>query len=218
MLLTIKTLFSCSSDHVGRGSPFHSMFQKVSLQRDACLYPGTIAHELFHVLGFEHEFVRPDRDRYVNIIWENISDKEKEGTLSIYYRYHYFLRSCTIKFLALKNRLKNRVKNQESQNFCISQQFERISLNNAETFDVAYEYNSLMHYSAYAFSNSSDKPTILPTDPTMSYTSIGYGDKPTEMDYFKLNLLYDCSMSFLFASYYVSYLLFKIINKKENAT
>ncbi|XP_057306362.1 MAM and LDL-receptor class A domain-containing protein 1-like [Hydractinia symbiolongicarpus] len=91
---------------------------------------------------------RPDRDRYVNIMWENVKDDKH----SQYERYH-----------------------------------EDWSV----TFDFSYDYNSIMHYTPYAFSKSKDKPTILPTDPTMSYKSLG-GDKPTEMDYFKLNLLYEC--------------------------
>ncbi|XP_057308285.1 zinc metalloproteinase nas-14-like [Hydractinia symbiolongicarpus] len=144
----IVSEIGCASEYAGRGNVM--FFQKLSLQRDICLQKWVIAHELFHVLGFQHEMNRPDRDRYVNIIWENIDKKKNEV------------------------------------------QFERISLSNAETFDVAYEYNSIMHYHAYTFAINKNKPSILPTDPTMSYLSIGPGDKPTEMDYIKLNLLYDC--------------------------
>ncbi|XP_057308017.1 astacin-like metalloendopeptidase [Hydractinia symbiolongicarpus] len=65
------------------------------------------------------------------------------------------------------------------------------------TFGFDYDYNSIMHYDAYAFTKSSDKPTIIPTDPTRSYTSIGQREKPTDSDYFKLNALYECNIGIL---------------------
>ncbi|KRY73611.1 Zinc metalloproteinase dpy-31, partial [Trichinella pseudospiralis] len=51
--------------------------QYVSLSLD-CMKLGVIAHEVAHALGFWHEQSRPDRDRFVNVVWRNID----EGSLA----------------------------------------------------------------------------------------------------------------------------------------
>lgn len=40
---------------------------------DFCLgLAGAVQHELLHVLGLFHEHTRPDRDEYVEVLWDNI--------------------------------------------------------------------------------------------------------------------------------------------------
>ena len=49
---------------VGPGSQPVNMDDKCALKE--------MQHELIHALGLEHEHQRPDRDRYVRIIYENV--------------------------------------------------------------------------------------------------------------------------------------------------
>ena len=37
-----------------------------------CKNRGHVTHELMHALGFFHEHTRPDRDKFVKILWHNI--------------------------------------------------------------------------------------------------------------------------------------------------
>lgn len=144
-------------------------YQNISLERPSCLAEmGYILHELFHALGFHHEFQRPDRDRYVNIMWENIIElTPSNGSAK-----HNFIRTYTT---------------------------------NAETFGIEYDYKSIMHYSPYSGSKDPTKMTIVPTDPALTAADVGNGDKPTEKDFMKLNLLYECENKAFPISQWTSY-------------
>uniref|UniRef100_A0A3B5KY42 Metalloendopeptidase n=1 Tax=Xiphophorus couchianus TaxID=32473 RepID=A0A3B5KY42_9TELE len=81
------TLIQCRS-FVGR----QDGGQKLSLQKNGCLYGSTVQHEVLHALGFNHEQVRSDRDNYVSIHYENIGegmehnfDKKKTNNLGTPY-------------------------------------------------------------------------------------------------------------------------------------
>ena len=66
VLIVNPLSFRCSSP-VGRMSYGNS----IKLAR-GCWGKGTVMHEIGHSIGLFHEQSRPDRDNYVNILWNNI--------------------------------------------------------------------------------------------------------------------------------------------------
>ena len=46
-----------------------------------CRTRGHVTHELMHALGFFHEHTRPDRNKFVKILWDNI----KKGIMHTFY-------------------------------------------------------------------------------------------------------------------------------------
>ncbi|KAI5097980.1 six-cysteine containing astacin protease 4 isoform X1, partial [Silurus meridionalis] len=70
--INIKSINGCWSLIGHTGS-----MQTVSLAQYGCIYHQIIQHELLHVLGFHHEQSRSDRDKYIQVAWENVSDDMK---------------------------------------------------------------------------------------------------------------------------------------------
>ncbi|KAM9367052.1 hatching enzyme 1.2-like [Symphorus nematophorus] len=117
--------------------------QLISLKRRGCLFRGTVQHEVLHALGFHHEHVRSDRDRYVSILTQNI---------------------------------------QTGKGF----NFRKVQTNNLGT---SYDFNSVMHYSKYAFSKNG-KPTIIAKN--NSTLSFGLARQMSRNDIIRVNRLYRC--------------------------
>ena len=72
IILVYFVLFRCWSS-VGKKYWRYDYGQEVSLGK-GCNHRGTIMHEIMHAIGFWHEHSRPDRNLYVEVLWENILD------------------------------------------------------------------------------------------------------------------------------------------------
>ncbi|PRD21458.1 UNVERIFIED_CONTAM: nas-14 [Trichonephila clavipes] len=60
-------VFSCWSEWGRRGE-----IQALSLESPICFEKGIILHEMMHTLGFLHEHSRFDRDKYIEVVYDNI--------------------------------------------------------------------------------------------------------------------------------------------------
>nr|CAD7452540.1 unnamed protein product [Timema tahoe] len=135
------------------------------LSSPRCLKRGSIQHELFHSLGFWHEHNRSDRNKFVTIIWGNI--KQVVGCL-------------TPAILARRDICAGR-----EHDFRSRPQMRHRSKR------LPYDYGSVMHYRAKAFSKNRRIPTIVPRDPHALY-KIGQRKRYSEIDLAKLNRMYNC--------------------------
>ncbi|XP_073340743.1 meprin A subunit beta-like [Pagrus major] len=77
--------------------------------------------------------------------------------------------------------------------------FRIVSKSETTTNGVPYDYSSVMHYSQYAFSNSS-KRTIITKDPAFQEV-IGQRLEVSPSDVLELNLLYKCNSTIAFKMY-----------------
>jgi hypothetical protein len=122
--------------------------QVVNLQTPYCISSfGTVLHELYHAVGFEHEQSRDDRDDWVSIKWDAIPDDMEYN-------------------------------------------FQKAEPGSTTSFGVPYNYSSVMHYSAYAFSPSGYEKTIIPLK--SGGDRMGQRDGFAVTDIEKLNKMYNC--------------------------
>jgi hypothetical protein len=114
-----------------------------------CFLHRIIVHELMHVVGLWHEQMRPDRDQYLTINWQNIPNDQ--GT---------------------------------------KYQFTKLADSESSVYGMPYNYESVMHYDAYAFT-ANGGITMQPKDARFTKV-IGTG-QGHEYDWEKARRIYDCS-------------------------
>ena len=71
----------------------------------------------------------------------------------------------------------------------VKSNFFKLSTNQVKTQGVHYDYGSIMHYSAYAFSRNG-KPTIEATDKSISRRVMGQRSKLSTRDLQHIDALY----------------------------
>lgn len=70
-----KILFFRCSSYVGRIGG-HQTISVGNADQSIVCKKGNIIHEIAHALGFFHEHSRPDRDDYVDVLWDNVLSGE----------------------------------------------------------------------------------------------------------------------------------------------
>lgn len=71
----------------------------------------------------------------------------------------------------------------------VESNFHKLSKHHVTTFQVPYDYNSVMHYNAFSFSKNGE-PTIVPLQD--SGVVIGQRKQMSELDIQKINKMYKC--------------------------
>lgn len=78
--------------------------QEVSYQKGGCFSRGTLIHELIHALGYDHMQNHANRDKFVEIKWENIITENRYNFQRVdARRYSNFGTEYGLKFFLLKH-------------------------------------------------------------------------------------------------------------------
>ena len=172
-----------------------------------------------HVLGFEHEHNRPDRDDYISIHLQNVNGKGKvHSNLAIFQRYTYkcknfklyhscnvdladFLRRVLLEEIRTKVKLFFKNPAMPMLPFFADQltQFVKARWEDMHwtTKTSHYDYGSVMHYSWDAFSKrKGNLPTVEPLDKN-ARQFMGQRSSFSYSDARKINRFYDCPGTYI---------------------
>ncbi|XP_078540843.1 astacin-like metalloendopeptidase [Lissotriton helveticus] len=140
-----------------------------------CLSRGSIQHELNHALGFHHEQSRSDRDEYVMIMTENISDgnlanfnKENTNNLGLEYDYSSIMHYGRYAFTKTTGQATIvPIKNPDAE---IGQ---TVGLSNLDLAKINHLYNCDMYSTisrvGFGFLSSTNCPSQYPSNTDCSY-------------------------------------------------
>jgi len=162
----------CWASQLGYGGEYEHRLNLQDNSEGTCMLKGTVVHEILHILGFDHEQTRPDRDQYIDIKWDNIITQ---------YSSQFY-----------KNADPSNTNAKACSGETGDEQDNCYSGNVAETFGVQYDYGSVMHYGQYAFSNNYPAITIEPLK-SLNGIVLGSANGMSELDVEKTNKAYKCS-------------------------
>lgn len=142
--------------------------QIVNLSTPRCVTHGVALHEILHALGFFHQQSSTNRDEYVKINWENISEGKEYN-------------------------------------------FNKYNTSIITSFEIEYDYGSIMHYSGKAFSKNGE-PTI---EPLIEGVTLGQRKELSKSDVLKLDKMYELSCNDINQSTNLDNVLNDLIEKVE---
>lgn len=131
--------------------------------KDCAEHLTIVTHEIIHALGFHHEMVRPDRDNYVTVKFDNVQDG----------RFSRCSKDCV---------LKSKLLTGQRHNFKIAP--------NQTTFGIKFNYLSIMMYRWNEFAKDRSKPTIVAKQPGVGRNM--RGDKMSDDDILAIRTMYKC--------------------------
>lgn len=153
--------------------------QDVSLD-NGCQWGTTPLHEVMHALGFWHEQQRPDRDNHVTINQHHSS-----------------------KFYSLQMELRRMALKSMSINLNLAMDDTSFNVNFGTTIftweptGLAYDFDSIMHYSAYATASCWPDCPVITYKGTNTPVVTTYHSRGTfsATDIAEINMRYPCDMS-----------------------
>ena len=72
MFLFVESSPKARLGYYGPNFGLHELNLSLNDSTIDCITKDVIIHELLHILGFIHEFTRPDRDEYLTVVWPKI--------------------------------------------------------------------------------------------------------------------------------------------------